>query len=456
MASIPQSKPKSKVIPMDATWESALNYLNERYVFVEQLAQVVRIPTIERPNLDIYSPAVFSGALESPLRVNKVPVARHWLNWPKRTTAYKLEYCPGQPRFYSNCLNTWMESPVKPIKGDCALFLDYLDRVFASDPTYRDWFLAWAAYPLQNPGAKLHTAVVFWSETTATGKSTFGKIMSHIYGASNYAQLDESTLHNPFNFWANGRQFIMGEEIRGASSEKHADRLKAMITQQVVYVNIKNKAQFELRDCLNYYFTSNHPNAFYIDSNDRRFFVHNLGSQKYPADKFRDEFLPWLENGGYEAIRFYLENEIDLSKPIVGGDPTTLNPHRFNPGSAAPQSKARSQMITANRDEAEEWVEELAINPIAALSETHRTLASAPELYQFFLKSCPKTRVPYKTFCTRLRARIDAVYCDNKVTLSSGAQIKLYPLAPHVGNVGDVGKPPTMLTLVSQYESERE
>jgi len=451
MASIPQSKPKSKVIPMDATWESALNYLNERYVFVEQLAQVVRIPTIERPNLDIYSPAVFSGALESPLRVNKVPVARHWLNWPKRTTAYKLEYAPGRPRFHSNTLNTWMESPVKPIKGDCALFLDYLDRVFASDPTYRDWFLAWAAYPLQFPGAKLHTAVVFWSETTATGKSTFGKIMSHIYGASNYAQLDESTLHNPFNFWANGRQFIMGEEIRGASSEKHADRLKAMITQQVVYVNIKNKAQFELRDCLNYYFTSNHPNAFYIDSNDRRFFVHNLGTQKYPADKYRDEFHPWLENGGYEAIRYYLENEIDLSKPVIGGDPTTLNPHRFNPGSAAPQSGARSQMIQANRDEAEEWIDELVDCPSNVLIGNQWTLATSADLFELFQAANKHTRMGHKAFTARLRARIKPWYSDNKLTLSDGRKVKLYGWD---NSSTRSGNDRSASSLVSDYERE--
>lgn len=451
MASIPQPNAKSKVITLNPTWDTALNSLNERYVFVDQLAQIVRIPTSDRPNLDIYSPATFASALEAPLRINARSVARYWLTWTKRRSVYKLEYSPGQPRFHSNTLNTWMESPVKPIKGDCSLWLDYLDRVFQSDPTYRDWFLAWAAYPLQNPGAKLHTAVVFWSETTATGKSTFGKIMSRIYGASNYAQLDESTLHNPFNFWANGRQFVMGEEIRGASSEKYADRLKAMITQQVVYVNIKNKAQFELRDCLNYYFTSNHPNAFYIDTNDRRFFVHNLGNRKYPADKYRDEFEPWLENGGFEVIRYYLENEIDLSRPIVGGDPETKNPHRFNPGAAAPQSDARSQMIQANRDDAEEWIDELIECPESVLMGNQWTLATSQDLYELFRESNKHTKIMPKAFTSRLRSRIKPWYSDNKLTLSDGRKVKLYSW----GKGSDrSGNDLSALSLISDYEKE--
>lgn len=432
-SNVPQVAPTpsttSNVLSMPETMEMALLDLNKRYAFVFQLDRVARIPTEHHPNLDLYYSSSFVSSLESTHFIERKSVARTWINWPNRRTAYQLVYAPGQPRFTSDGnLNTWIPSPIKPIKGDITLWLDYLDRVFASDPTYRDWFLAWLAYPIQHSGAKLHTAVVFWSEATATGKSMLGKIMSYIYGQQNYAQIDESTLHNTFNFWANGRQFVMGEEIKGSSSEKYADRLKAMITQQVIYVNIKNRAQFELRDCLNYYFTSNHPDAFYLDPNDRRFFVHNLGDKKYPADLYRDHFEPWALNGGYEAIRYYLEKEIDLSKPIVGGDPNTLDPHPFNPGAAAPQSNARKAMVIANRDDAEEWLDELLDDPLTALKGSPRTLATAPELYDFFLAARKHTRIPYKTFCARLRARLKAVYGDNRLTLSDGRKVKAYPL----------------------------
>jgi hypothetical protein len=223
-----------------------------------------------------------------------------------------------------------------------------------------------------------------------------------------------------------------------------------MITQQVVYVNIKNKAQFELKDCLNYYFTSNHPDAFYLDPNDRRFFVHDLGDKKYPADLYRDQFEPWLNDGGAAAIRYHLEN-LDLSHPIVGGDPKSLIPHRFNPGAAAPQSHARKEMVLANRNDAEEWLDDLLENPLNGL-DSPRTLVSGPELYRAFTTARKGTRIPYKTFCSHLRQRIKAVYSDNKLNLTNGQTMRVYPL----GAMRVECLNATHESLVSTYEAERE
>jgi hypothetical protein len=201
-----------------------------------------------------------------------------------------------------------------------------------------------------------------------------------------------------------------------------------MITQQTVFVNIKNRAHYELNDCLNYYFTSNHSEAFYLDENDRRFFVHNLGDIKYPADKYRDEFEPWFNTVGASAIRHYLEFEVDLKKPIVGGNPTSTEPRPFNPGAAAPQTAARAVMIVNNRNEAEEWVDELLRAPGNVLHGMPWTLATGPELYQLFRKSHAQTRIPYKTFCTKLRARLKPVYGDNEIIFDADTKMKVYPI----------------------------
>ena len=447
----PEPSTASNVLAMPKTMEMALAEMNKKYVYIFKMAQVARIPTESSPSIDLYHSSVFVSSLESTQFIERKSVARTWINWNGRRTAYQLVYAPGQHRFTSDGnLNTWIPSKIKPIKGDLTLWFDYLDHVFESDPTYRDWFVAWLAYPIQHPGAKLHTAVVFWSEATATGKSMLGRIMSAIYGSHNYAQLDEATLHNSFNFWANGRQFVMGEEIKGKSSESYADKLKAMITQQVIYVNIKGRPQFELADCLNYYFTSNHPGAFYLDPNDRRFFVHNLGDHRYPADKYRDQFEPWFVNGGAEAVRYYLEKEVDLLKPIVGGDPYSLTPHPFNPGAAAPQSKAREEMIEANQDEAEAWIDDLVDAPAAVLGDHPWTLATSEDLYGLFVAANPKTRIGLKTFSARLRARIHAAYADNKLTLSSGRHVKIYPISTSV----TTAMLHSALTLVSDYEAQ--
>jgi hypothetical protein len=418
------------LLAMPETLETALDRLNEQYCFVEQMAQVVRIPSLAHPALDFYAPTIFASALEAPRRFNGRSVAKVWLGWSGRRHAYRLVYAPGEPRFTSDGnLNTWIPSPITAAPGDLSLWHDYLDRIFKSDPTYREWFLAWLAYPIQHPSAKLHTAVVFWSEATATGKSMLGWIMSTIYGQTNFASIDEGTLHSSFNFWANGRQFIMGEEIKGAGAQKNADRLKAMITQKTVWVNIKNRAQFELNDCINYYFTSNHPDAFYLDPNDRRFFVHHLGAARYPATLFKESFEPWFTHGGAAAIRWELEN-IDLSKPIIGGDPYSPTPAPFNPGAAAPQTAAREAMVESNLSDADEWLDDLTDSPTAALSGAEWTLATADELWEAFLLSHPHPDTKSQTFRRMLRAKLKSVYSDNKLELLSGKRTKLYSLYP--------------------------
>jgi hypothetical protein len=366
---------------------------------------------------------------------------------------YKLAYDPGRPLITPDGnLNTWLPSPNVPGKGDLTLWFDYLDRMFNLDPTYRDWFIAWLAYPIQHPGAKLNTACIFWSKQTGTGKSMMGRIMCEVYGPTKSTVIKEAELHSQFNHWADGRQFVMIEEIKGANAEKHADALKAMVTQQTIWINKKNKAQYELRDCSNYYFNSNHPDALYLDPNDRRFFVHHIGDHKYPDEKWHKEFSPWADAGGYAAIHHYLKYEVDLTRPIVGGKPNTLDPYPFSPAAAAPQTSARLEMISNSRSDAESWVDELIEWPANVLRGCKWTLATMDELWELFIAANPRTSTKRKTFATAVRSRRKAVYSDNKVLLPSGVKTQLY----WCGEGEDSYRTQSVLAdIVAKYASER-
>lgn len=428
-SSIPTKKGKlSSLAPTDLTlFNDALEEFNTRYAYVRKMGRIVRIPTLTRPEIDLYPVDTFTASLER-RHVAGIPIAKSWLDWTKRREVYKLAYEPGKPLITpEGNLNTWIKSPCEPKKGDVSLFLDYLDRVFKTDPTYRDWFLAWLAYPIQNPGAKLHTACIFWSTQTGTGKSMLGIIMRQVYGLTNSAVIKEAELHSQWNHWADGRQFIMIEEVKGMNAEKHADALKALITQQTVFINKKNLGQYELRDCTNYYFNSNHAEALFLDEHDRRFFVHNLGSDKYPEEKWRNEFEPWANAGGYAAIHHYLKHEVDLAKPIIGGRPFTTTPYPFSPGASAPQTEARREMIVNSKSDAQQWIEDLIEWAPNVLYGNKWKLATSEELWKLFQKANPRTPMRRKTFVTALRSKLKPVYADNRLLLSSGTKVKLYP-----------------------------
>jgi hypothetical protein len=443
MSNVPspvKSRKLSTLLTIPPSMELALTRMNEEFCIVDALAGVVAIPTEADPKLRVYSRADITQIICADRIVEGQPVPPRWFSSPTRNRVKDLTYAPGQPRYFDNLLNTWIPSPIKPSPGDLSLFFSYLDHIFTSDATYRPWFTAWLAYQFQHPGVKLHSAVVFWSSETGTGKSFFGYLMASLFGQHNFAEINEGELHEKFNFWADRRQFVMGEEIKGSNSQRQADYLKSLITRRYVHINLKQTKQFSLPDCINYFFTSNHAEAFHLDSSDRRFFVHELAPRKLDAHYVKTTLTPWLEAGGYSAILHYLKHEVDLSLPVLDGKP-------FNPYAAAPQTLARSAMIDASREEHEVWLDDFKESP-----EPGYGLASADELYFLFTASQPRTRITPKAFANACAKRFPRAYDGNALRCSDGKRRRLFI----IGKMWDTlsHKMRDGVSLNTQYDAE--
>src|ERR1700733_8729270 len=336
------AKPKLTTLPQ--TLDSAREAMNREFCLIERLPGIAVIPTLEDPEIYVYSRGELIQTVCSDRIINGQNVASSWMTWPKRNKCLRLSYAPGKPQFFNNQLNTWIRSTVEANEGELTLWFEYLDHIFESDPSNRAWLIQWLAFQFQHPGIKMFSAVVFWSKETSTGKSLFGYIMAELFGHYNFSEISEGELHGNFNHWAARKQFVMGEEIKGSNAQRHADALKSVITRKFVTINTKNTPHYTLPDCINYFFTSNHAEAFYLDNTDRRFFVHQLPEKKLSAEWVHQTFMPWLKSGGYGAILHWLM-QIYLSN--------------FSPTSAAPHTSARKAMIEANQSELELWWEEL-------------------------------------------------------------------------------------------------
>jgi len=445
----PSSSPakKAKLLTMTPSLEAALHNLNLRYCLVEHLPAIASIPTLTDPDLHIYSRGEFINTLHGNRFADGRNVAQEWVRWPKQKRATKLTYAPGKPEIHNSSLNTWIPSSITPKKGKLTYWENYLNHIFSSDPTHREWFEAWLAYQFQHPGVKLHTATVFWSNQTSTGKSLFGYIMGTLFGENNFAEIGEGDLHGAFNYWAARKQFVMGEEIRGANAQKQADSLKAIITRKTVTINTKNTPHYTLPDCINYFFTSNHSDAFFLDRTDRRFFVHELGPEKLKADYVNHEFMPWLKQEGYASILYWLLNTVDLKKPVYEDLP-------FNPFGAAPQTRARSAMIEAGREEVDVWLEYLVSSGNDIFYGTPKwKLATAEDLHEQFRTAYPHVRVTYRSFVSRLRAVCPMVRGGNAVHILEGEPAKRIYCPPAGLRVYERA---TEEELISSYTSGRD
>lgn len=404
MASLPQDPARSttppkkgKLITLSPTMQVALENMNREFCLVERIPGIAVIPTLADPELHVFSRGELVQTICADRHVGGVSVATEWMRWPKHNKAKRLSYAPGKPQIHAGDLNTWVPSEIKPKKGNLSRWNSYLGHIFKSDPTYRQWFIAWLAYQFQHPGTKMHSAVLFWSHQTSTGKSLFGYTMAALFGEHNFSEIGEGDLHGQFNYWATRKQFVMGEEIRGSNAQRNADSLKAVITRRNVTINTKNTPHYVLPDCINYFFTSNHSDAFFLEPKDRRFFVHELSPDKLDHNYVNGEFTPWLRSEGYAAILYHLTEEIDLAAPVHDGLP-------FNPFGPAPQTRARASMIDAGRDEADVWLDYLASSPGDTFYNTPQwKLATAEDLFAQFLAAYPKSRLNYKAFASKLK-----------------------------------------------------
>lgn len=283
----------------------------------------------------------------------KANAAKSWLSWPLRSEVGRMAYEPGEQKgIHQNCAgyvyNVWKGWGAEPKEGDAKPFFDLLQHLFVGTGGKElEWFLNWCAYPLQHPGYKLFTAALFHGSQTGTGKSLVGMTLGKIYGP-NFAYLRQTDLLDERREWAENKQFALGDEVTGTDGRrKHSDFIKTMITQDRIRLNPKYVPSYDVEDRINYFFTSNHPDAFFLEEADRRFFVHEVTVGPLAAE-FYDRYAAWLENGGAGHL-FYALLKRDLKS--------------FNPAAAALRTAARERMIGNGKTEFGAWAFKLSRDP---------------------------------------------------------------------------------------------
>jgi putative DNA primase/helicase len=210
-------------------------------------------------------------------------------------------------------LNTWQGWPLRPKRGECGMLLDLLDYLCSEEANREEvyqWILCWMAYPLQNPGAKMSSAIIMHGPQ-GTGKSTVFQTLAKIYG--DYATvLNQRGLEDKFNSdWSDSKLFILAEEVVTRAEMWHIkNELKELVTGEWIRINPKNIAAYRQRNQVNIAYLSNENQPLPIDNDDRRHLVVYTPPAR-DASFYDDVFLE-LENGGVEAFYDYLMR-VDIS-----------------------------------------------------------------------------------------------------------------------------------------------
>lgn len=352
---------------------SALWGMNEEFLYVNDPGLV-----IERDNGRTMEPSKFAAHHYSNrffleqvttktggITFKKKALARHWLDWEHRAEARRLVYEPGKGRLLPDgSWNTWQGWGVEPRKGDVSPWLWLLDFLFKGDPAARQWFERWCAYPLQHPGVKLYSSCLLWSVKHGMGKGLVEYMLASIYGR-NSIEIDSQALRGSFNAWAARRQFVIGNEITAGEARLDKDKLKGMITRRDITINEKYMPEYTIRDCVNYIFDSNSPDALFVEDNDRRYFVREVIGD--PADQaFYDRCDSFLKGEGPSYLFDHLL-KLDL------GD--------FRPLGHAHVTADKRAMIINGKSDLAYWVAMLRDDPKTMLKPLGEKAADGCDLF---------------------------------------------------------------------------
>lgn len=216
------------------------------------------------------------------------------------------------------CVNTftgWKTNPDP--NASCDKLISHLFLICEEDEHVFDWVLKWLAYPIQHPGAKMHTALVVFGEREGTGKSMFFDAVSRIYGREYSRHVDQKLMTSRFNMWLSHKLFVVADEVVTSKERKELKGiLKNLITSPVHQLEEKNMPVVEEDNLTNFVFLSNEMQPLALDWFNRRYMCIRYNAE-LPPEYFK-ELAEEIDNGGVDALCHYLMN-VDLT----GFEPST-------------------------------------------------------------------------------------------------------------------------------------
>lgn len=232
-------------------------------------------------------------------------------------------------------------------EGDCGDVFKLLYHLVAdSAPTGEGqaevvkFVMRWLALPLQKPGAKMKSALVFHGPQ-GTGKNLFFEIVASIYGR--YAMVvGQDQLEDKFNDWASQKLFLIGDEVVARAELYHQkNRLKQFITGDTIQINAKMLPLRTERNHVNVVFLSNEYQPLALEEGDRRYLVVSAPPKADP--ELYAAVAKCLAGGGAAAFYHWL---------------LALDLQSFTEHSPPPMTQAKRDLIELGLKPAERFYRE--------------------------------------------------------------------------------------------------
>ena len=302
----------------------------------------------------------------------KYTATKAFITHPDRKVCKDFKYQPSKtPERYvkiKKCLyvNTYSPNDLIPNpKADTDLFWALVKHVIPHEQ-YRNHFLDWFAFPMQQPGIKIRHAIIFQSDVKQLGKGSLFDMQRDILGHHNTTKIDLAQALNRERGYLVDKQTVLIDEAKasGRWSEKSmlVNTLKILISEYTAGTRELYKGYAEKDTCTNYIINTNYRDAFPLEPNDPRYFV-------YFSPAKRNESL---------LKEYHQERKFGNLAAGVYAEMLDRNLSKFNPEGVAPDTPFKDEMVRKADRPLNDYIRE---NFEQGVTPLDRDLVTTIELY---------------------------------------------------------------------------
>ena len=301
---------------------------------------------------------------------------KYWKLHKDNKVAVDFTYKPNDPNRFVTInkklmINVYEKNDLEPDpKADVDIFYNLVENLIPHDE-YREHFLNWYAFNIQNKGVKIRHAMILQSDEFQVGKGSLFDLLRDILGHHNTRKIDLREALDKSKSYLIDRQVVLIDEAKasGSWSEKmmFLNTLKTTITEGTAGVR-KLYSDYKEQDTVtNYIIYTNFRDAFPIPMNEARYWVYFSDAKR--NQQLLDEFHRQRLNGNLPAGVLYEMLERDISK--------------FDPLAPAPWTPFRDEMSKNADRPLNDWVKEKFEQGVFPLEVD---LITASELFDYMVK----------------------------------------------------------------------
>lgn len=295
---------------------------------------------------------------KNPDNVKLEAVWKSWMVQPDRKSAEGVIYAPKEGRLVTDdygldWVNEFHMSDLgyTQARDNLEVFNQHMDYLFPKE-VEREWFIDWMAFNIQFPEKRCKVTPLHVATAHGTGRGWLVELMGRLLGQWNCKKTKMDVLSGEgngggFHDFFNNSLFCAIEEVKeGGKRFAVSDRIRDLLTENFLEVNIKHGSKKTQQVFTNFFFMTNHPDALVLSMQDRRINVFSGPTEPRSEDYYR-KLYAWLESDGVAQLGSLLGTR-DLSQ--------------FN-WTRSMDTEARSNMISNNRTETETLFWELMESP---------------------------------------------------------------------------------------------